>query len=111
MKKTLSLLALAGMFAFSACGPSKEELEKKEQARKDSIAKDSTDKAMAAAAMQKRMDDSIAAVNAKAKATADSIHMADSIAASKKGGGGPKKPKTPPPPPEIKHTTTPKGKG
>ena len=108
MKKTLSLLALAGMFAFVACGPSKEELEKKEQARKDSIAKDSTDKANAAAAKQKMYDDSVAAVNAKMKASQDSARVADSLAALKKGG--PKKPSTPktPEPPKVKAGT---GKG
>lgn len=99
MKKTLTLLALAGMFAFSSCGPSKEELEKKEQARKDSIAKDSADKAAATAAKQKAYDDSVAAVQMKEKARQDSIRMADSIASAKKGG--PKK-TTAPKKPEVK---------
>ena len=80
MKKTLTLIAIAGMFAFVACGPSKEEQEKKAQATKDSLAKDSTDKAQAAADKQKAWDDSVANANAmKAKAMADSLH-ADSVA-------------------------------
>ncbi|MFH0865964.1 MAG: hypothetical protein V1904_07200 [Bacteroidota bacterium] len=37
MKKLLALLLVAGMVAFVACGPSKEDQEKKEKARQDSI--------------------------------------------------------------------------
>lgn len=77
MKKILTLAALAGVFAFSSCGPSKEELEKKEQARQDSI---------------KRYNDSVADADAKRmQAEADSMkkveeankavqqHIADSL--------------------------------
>ena len=38
MKKLLSLVAIAGMFSLVACGPSKEEQEKAEKAKQDSIA-------------------------------------------------------------------------
>jgi len=79
MKKTLTLIAIATMFAFVACGPNKEEAEKKAQATKDSLMKDSTDKANAAADKAKAMQDSIDNANAmKAKAMADSLHQ-DSI--------------------------------
>ena len=85
MKKVLSIVAVAAMAtAFVACGPSKEEIEKAEQAKQDSIA-----------AVEKAKQDSIAAAEAEAakmaeeaamKAKADSTRMADSVAAAKKGG-------------------------
>jgi len=85
MKKVLSIVAVAVMTtAFVACGPSKEEIEKAEQAKQDSIA-----------AVEKAKQDSIAAAEAEAakmaeeaamKAKADSTRMADSVAAAKKGG-------------------------
>lgn len=84
MKKVLSLIAVAVMStAFVACGPSKEELEKREQAKQDSIA-----------AVEKAKQDSIAAAAAEmervaaenAKRMADSTRMADSVAAAAKGG-------------------------
>jgi hypothetical protein len=108
MKKTLSLLAFAGMFAFTACGPSKEELEKKQKMHDDSVRiADST--TTAAAAKQKMYDDSVANANAtKMQAMKDSL-MKDSM--DKANHKGPKKNTTPPPPKEIKHTTAPKGKG
>jgi len=86
MKKVLSLIAVAAMStAFVACGPSKEELEKREQAKQDSIA-----------AVEKAKQDSIAAVEAEnakmaeeamaaEKMKADSIRMADSLAKLKGG--------------------------
>lgn len=80
MKKLFSLLLLAGMAAFVACGPSAEELAAKEKAKQDSIATAQREVAIA---------DSIAAVET---AKADSIALveqtkADSIAAAatKKG--------------------------
>ena len=85
MKKVLSLIAVAAMStAFVACGPSKEEMEKREQAKQDSIA-----------AVEKAKQDSIAAAAAAAEAqaaemnakrVADSTRMADSMAMAKKGG-------------------------
>ena len=86
MKKVLSIIAVAAMStAFVACGPSKEEMEKREQLKQDSIA-----------AIEKAKQDSIAAAEAEAakmaeeaamKAKADSTHMADSVAAASKKGG------------------------
>jgi hypothetical protein len=38
MKKVLTLVAVAGMFSFVACGPSAEEIAKIEKAKQDSIA-------------------------------------------------------------------------
>ncbi|HXC03396.1 MAG TPA: hypothetical protein VNZ86_01515 [Bacteroidia bacterium] len=83
MKKVLSILAVAGMTAIIACGPS--AAEKAEKAKQDSIHKaDSVNAIMAAS---KKKDDSIAMVNkAKedaAKRAADSIAKAaheDSVA-------------------------------
>ncbi len=86
MKKVLSIIAVAAMTtAFVACGPSKEEMEKAEQLKQDSIA-----------AVEKAKQDSIAAAAAEAEKMAmeaaekmkqDSIRMADSVAAASKKGG------------------------
>jgi hypothetical protein len=86
MKKVLSIIAVAAMTtAFVACGPSKEEMEKRDQAKQDSIAaveKAKQDSMAAAVAEQEKM-----AQEAAAQRTADSTRMADSVAmASKKGG-------------------------
>lgn len=85
MKKVLSIIAVAALStAFVACGPSKEELEKREQAKQDSIA-----------AVEKSKQDSIAAAEAEAakmaeeaamKAKADSVAAAEAAAAATKGG-------------------------
>lgn len=84
MKKVFSIVAIAALsVAFVACGPSKEEMEKIEQAKQDSIA-----------AVEKAKQDSIAAAEAEAakaaeeaaaKAKADSARVADSLAAASKG--------------------------
>ena len=86
MKKVLSFVAVAALStAFVACGPSKEEMEKREQAKQDSIA-----------AVEKSKQDSIAAVEAEnakmaeeamMKAKADSTRTADSLAATTKKSG------------------------
>lgn len=68
MKKTLSIFAIAGIALISACGPSAEELAKKEQASKDSIA-----------AVEKVRQDSLDSVM-KAQMTADSIAQAEATA-------------------------------
>ena len=68
MKKTLSIFALAGITLVSACGPSAEELAKKEQATKDSIA-----------AIEKARQDSLDVVM-KAQMAADSISQAEAAA-------------------------------
>jgi hypothetical protein len=67
MKRITSMILAAGMFAFVACGPSAEEKAAAEKAKQDSIA-----------AVQKMVDDSIAAANAAAA----EIAMQDSINAA-----------------------------
>jgi len=87
MKKLLTLVAVAGMFTFVACGPSAEEKAAKEKAQQDSIAAVEAAKAAEEAAKAQATADSTAAyaaaAEAKAKATQDSI---DAAAAAKKGG-------------------------
>ncbi len=95
MKKFFTLIAVAGMFSFYACGPSAEEIAAKEKAKNDSIAKAAEEAAAVEAAKQQAMADSIAKVEAAAlaeKAKADSIAAAEEAAKSKKpsGGGKPK---------------------
>lgn len=85
MKKVFTLIAIAAVTAtFVACGPSKEDLEKAEKAKQDSIAKaDSIANADAAAKLAEQAKaDSIAMVE---QAKADSTRIADSIAALKPG--------------------------
>lgn len=78
MKKVLTVLVVAGMASFLACGPSAEEIAKKEKARQDSIA---------AVEKEKARQDSIAAAEAEAaakeQARQDSIAKAEE--AAKKG--------------------------
>ena len=91
MKKIISLFFVAGMLSLISCGPSKEELKAREQAKQDSIAKVEA----ATAAKAKASADSIAkvqAVAAKQKATADSIAEAAKKPAK---GGKVVKPTTP----------------
>jgi len=65
MKKVITLVAIVGAFAFIACGPSAAD-KAKAQHMKDSLAKDSVDKAAAAAAAaMKKKDDSIKAAMPK----------------------------------------------
>jgi hypothetical protein len=94
MKKLFSLLVVAGMAALIACGPSAEELAKKDQAKKDSIAKvkqDSTDQAN----LLKAKEDSTIAAN-KAKAIEDSIAAASTKKGGTKPAAGGNKPATDP---------------
>ena len=92
MKKTLSIFALAGITLVSACGPSAEELAKKEQATKDSIAsvekarQDSLDTAM----KDQMTADSIAQAEAAALAASE----AEAEAAKSNKSTTPKKPAT-----------------
>ena len=88
MKKVLSLIAIVAISAtFVACGPSKEDMEKAEKAKQDSIAiADSTANADAAA---KLAEQAIADSTAMAEqAKADATRIADSIAALKPGKKG-----------------------
>jgi len=66
MKKLLTLVIVGGMLAFYACGPSKAELEAKEKATQDSI----------------RMADSLAGVEAAAKAVMEAEEAAKASAAA-----------------------------
>ena len=77
MKKVLALAAFAGMFAFTSCGPSKEEMEKKEKAKQDSIhMADSIQGEKDKAKMQHDADSAKAVEDAKQAAMK---HMADSL--------------------------------
>jgi hypothetical protein len=81
MKKLLSLLVIAGLFAVVACGPSAEELAAKAKQKADSIKNAMTEDSLAKAAQQKHIEDSIAQVKEQQKK--DSIAQAE---ANKKGG-------------------------
>lgn len=85
MKKVLTLVAVAGMFAFYACGPSAEEKAAAEKAKQDSIRMaheaDSIAAAQQAAAeAEKAKQDSIAAAE---KAKADSAAAAEAAKGKK----------------------------
>ncbi len=65
MKKILGLALIAGMFAFTACGPSAEEKAVAEKAMQDSTAAADAQKAAEEAARaEQAMQDSIAAAAA-----------------------------------------------
>jgi hypothetical protein len=72
MKKILGLVLIAGMFAFTACGPSAEEKAAAEKAVQDSIAAADAQRAAEeeAARAEQAMQDSIAAAAAAADTTA-----------------------------------------
>jgi hypothetical protein len=72
MKKILGLALIAGMFAFTACGPSAEEKAAAEKAMQDSIAAADAQKAAEeeAARAEQAMQDSIAAAAAAMDTTA-----------------------------------------
>jgi hypothetical protein len=85
MKKVIYSVAVAATFLIVACGPSAEEIAKKEAARMDSIAKVTSDSlATIEAQKQQMMQDSINAAMEKMKQ--DSILAAETAAAAKKGG-------------------------
>lgn len=83
MKKLFTLVAVASMFTFVACGPSAEEMAAKAKATADSIAAVESAKAAEEAAMMQAAADSTAAF-AEAEA-AKAQAMADSIANAKPG--------------------------
>jgi len=85
MKKVFSIIAVAAVAtSFVACGPSKEELAKREQEKADSIAAVEKARQDSMAAAQAEADKM--AAEAEAKRVADSTRVADSLAAlSKKG--------------------------
>jgi hypothetical protein len=77
MKKVLSIVAVAVLAtSFVSCGPSAEELAKKEQMKQDSIAKATAAADSVAAAVAAASADSLA----MATKMADSIKMVDSLA-------------------------------
>jgi hypothetical protein len=97
MKKVIYSVAIAATFLIVACGPSAEEIAKKEAARMDSIAKVTSDSlAVIEAQKQQMMQDSINAAMEKMKQ--DSILAAEEAAAKKKGSA---KPKTKPAAPKV----------
>lgn len=92
MKKVIYSVAVAATFLIVACGPSAEEIAKKEADRRDSIAKVTSDSlAVIEAQKQQMMQDSINAAMEKMKQ--DSILAAEEAAAKKKGGSAKPKPK------------------
>jgi len=88
MKKLFTLVAVAGMFTFVACGPSAEEKAAAEKAKQDSIAAVEAAVAAEEAAKAQAIADSTAAFSAaeaaKQQATADSIAAADAKKGKKK---------------------------
>lgn len=88
MKKVLTLVAVAGMFSFIACGPSAEEIAAKEKAKQDSIAAVEAQKAAEEAAKAAE-EAAKAAEEAKQKAIQDSIAKAAEEAAAKASKGKP----------------------
>lgn len=92
MKKLLTIVLAGGMAAFCACGPSKEEIAKREKAKQDSIHMADSVAAAAAAAKAKEEADAKAKADAEAKekAKADSTAKAEAEAKEHKGKGKPK---------------------
>ena len=86
MKKVLSIVAIAALTAgFVACGPSKEEIEKREKEKADSIAAVEKTKQDSIAQAEADAAKAAAEAEAKAKAQADSTRVADSLANAKGG--------------------------
>jgi hypothetical protein len=86
MKKVLSIVAIAALTAgFVACGPSKEEIEKREKEKADSIAAVEKTKQDSIAQAEADAAKAAAEAEAKAKAQADSARVADSLAHAKPG--------------------------
>ncbi|MFZ4740114.1 MAG: hypothetical protein ACOYLE_03000 [Bacteroidales bacterium] len=82
MKKLLSVIAVAGMFAFVACGPSAEEKAAAERKIQDSIAQvEQTRIADSIANAEKVVADSLAQI--EAKRIEDSIAAAEAKPAKK----------------------------
>ena len=100
MKKVIYSVAIAATMLIVACGPSAEEIAKKEAARMDSIAKVTADSlAIIQAEKEKAIQDSINAAMEKMKQ--DSILAAEEAAAKKKGGKTKPKPATKPAEPKA----------
>jgi len=70
MKKFLTLIAVAGIFTFVACGPSAEQKAAAEKAKADSIAKaDSMNRAQQASMMKAKSDSIAKAAASKSDST------------------------------------------
>ncbi len=86
MKKVLSIVAVAALsIAFVSCGPSKEEIEKKEKDKADSIAAVEKQKQDSIANAEALAAEAAAATAAAAQKAADSTRVADSLAKAKPG--------------------------
>jgi len=110
MKKVIYSVAVAATFLIVACGPSAEEIAKKEAARMDSIAKVTADSlATIEAQKQQMMQDSINAAMEKMKQ--DSILAAEEAAAKKKGGKAKPKKEEPKKPAQGANQTGAAGRG
>ncbi len=83
MKKLFTLVAVASMFAFVACGPSAEEKAAMEKAKQDSIAAVEAANAAAQAAEAQRVQDSTTAYTAAAETEAKRIADSTEAAGSK----------------------------
>ncbi len=94
MKKTMLWAVAAALISLMACGPSKQEIAKREQARQDSIRMADSVAAVQKAAMEQARQDSIARAQAEAEMAAKEQARQDSIAqaeAKNKKQGGKKK--------------------
>lgn len=69
MKKLVSIVAVAGVFALISCGPSADEKAKAEKAKADSARMADSTKQAQQAAMMKVKQDSVAKAAAKADST------------------------------------------
>ena len=95
MKKLLLSAAIVATTMFVACGPSAEEIAKKEKATADSLAKVEEEKMQAEAeAMAAKATADSLAMAAQAQATADSLAKAEEEAKAKKGAKKPAPKKT-----------------
>ncbi|MCX6296666.1 MAG: hypothetical protein NTX97_11485 [Bacteroidetes bacterium] len=89
MKKLFTLVAVASMFTFVACGPS--EAEKKAAAQKITDSTNLYNEGVAAAEAATKAADSVAAAEKEAAAAAEATRIADSTAAAAKAPKGKKK--------------------
>jgi len=77
MKKTLSILTIAGMAFLVACGPSAEQKAAAEKAKTDSLDAIKRTDSLNMVAKKQKMDDSIKQVQAKAAADSAAAKPAD----------------------------------
>ncbi len=101
MKKIITFVAVSAMVSFAACGGGEDEAARKADSTRKADSVAAIEAAAKAKADSTRGADSLAGLELQRKA--DSTRVADSIAALPKGGGKPK-PKAPagPEQPKIK---------